>query len=49
MEKICQCINSLILQDSVYIRVDMKICQCNNSLILQDSVYIESRHEDLSV
>ena len=41
MEKICQCINSLILQESVYIeRVDMKICQCINSLILPESVYI---------
>ena len=52
MEKICQCINSLILQESVYIkRVRMeKICQCINSLILQESVYIEIRHgEDLSV
>ena len=51
METICQCINSLILQESVYIESrheDLSVHQFSDPT--RESVYIESRHgDDLSV
>ena len=51
MEKICQCINSLIPQESVYIESrhgeDLSVYQFSDPT--RECIYRESRHEDLSV